>query len=106
MHGGAADMDRGFSIPQRDWEGIARSLGLAPREAEVLKCVLEDQRERDIALTLGLSFHTVRTYLKRLRVKLGVSSRVQLVKRVFAGWPAWVATSHPPVDVAQPGDLS
>jgi len=95
MRDPAPGLNNGFSMSQEAWRGVACALGLARREVEVLECVVADQHEKDIATTLGVSRHTVRTYLKRLRAKAGASSRVQLVKRVFAEYSAWVARSTP-----------
>jgi DNA-binding CsgD family transcriptional regulator len=85
----------GSSFPPAAWRGIAYALGLAPRELEVLQCLVGDQHEADMAATLGLSRHTVHTHLKRLRAKLGGSSRVQLVKRVYAEYLVWLKKLTP-----------
>ncbi|MBI3668279.1 MAG: response regulator transcription factor [Acidobacteria bacterium] len=52
---------------------------LTAREEEVVRLVAEGMRNRDIALKLNVSEHTVRNYLFRVFDKLGVSSRVELV---------------------------
>ena len=88
--------NRRFSLPPEAWQAIANAFGLARREAEVLECVVGDQHENDIALALGLSRHTIRTYLKRLRAKVGASSRVEMVKRVLGEHSTWVGESNPP----------
>ena len=95
MHDVTRQLDYGLSIPAEVWDRIAYARGLAQRELEVLQCVLADQHEGEIAATLGLSRHTVRTYLKRLRAKLGANSRLELAKRVFAEYSAWSAKAPP-----------
>jgi DNA-binding CsgD family transcriptional regulator len=97
------DVDRDLSIPPEGQKGIGCALGLSRREVEVLQCVVGDNHEREIATTLGLSRHTIRTYLKRLRAKLGVGGRVQSVKKVFAKYAAWLQS--PSQSVAPMGDL-
>jgi DNA-binding CsgD family transcriptional regulator len=93
--GGVPQCDYGVSIPPEAWRGIAYAIGLSQREIEVLQCVVADEHEAGIATTLGLSRHTIRTYLKRIRAKLGASSRVRLVERVFQEYSAWAARSTP-----------
>jgi two-component system, NarL family, nitrate/nitrite response regulator NarL len=52
---------------------------LTPRQREVLNLVAEDMKNREIALELGLTEHTVRNYIFQIFEKLGVSSCVGLV---------------------------
>jgi DNA-binding NarL/FixJ family response regulator len=65
------------------WRDLTRSLKLSRRESEILQAVFDDHKESLIANNLGISSHTVHTHLERLYRKLGVSSRVTLVSRVF-----------------------
>ena len=95
MTGSIRESNNGLAFSPQAWEGIAYTLGLARRELEVLQCLVGDQHEADIAATLGLSRHTVRTYLERLRAKTGAHTRVQLVKRAFAAYRVWVR-DYPP----------
>jgi len=52
---------------------------LSKREADVVRLVVDGLNNRDIALQLALTEHTVRNYLFHVFEKLGVSSRVELV---------------------------
>jgi two-component system response regulator DevR len=52
---------------------------LTEREREVFEAVAHGMSNREIALKLHLSEHTVKQHLKRIFEKLGVSSRVELV---------------------------
>jgi DNA-binding CsgD family transcriptional regulator len=70
-------------LTMREWRKLARALNLSPRELQIAKHVVRDDTEHDIAEELGISPHTVHTYLDRLHHKLGVGSRVQLVVRLF-----------------------
>ena len=56
---------------------------LAKREAQVVDLVAEGLTNRDIALKLGITEHTVSNYLFRIYNKLGISSRVELVLYVL-----------------------
>ena len=49
--------------------------GLTPREAEVLRLVAAGKTNRDIAVELVISEHTVARHMQNMFVKLGVSSR-------------------------------
>ena len=71
-------------IEPRAWAELADQLNLAPRELQVVQGVFDDAKEFAIADDLGISPHTVHTYLERVYRKLEVGSRVELVVRVFA----------------------
>jgi len=51
---------------------------LTPREKQVAGLIVEGQRDKTIAATLGLSFHTVRGHLKAIFRKLQVTKRNQV----------------------------
>jgi DNA-binding CsgD family transcriptional regulator len=53
-----------------------KSLGVS--EFQVANLVAEGMRNRQVALKLGLTEHTVSNYLFRIYNKLGISSRVEL----------------------------
>jgi DNA-binding NarL/FixJ family response regulator len=77
---------------------IMRAYSLTAREQQVTRGVSRGLANQEIAAELFLSTHTVRDYLKAIYEKVGVTSRGELVARLFAehhhGDP------HP-VDVAQ-----
>jgi len=52
---------------------------LTPREEQVVALVAEGLGNRQIALELNLSEHTIKKYLFRIFEKLGISTRVELV---------------------------
>jgi len=64
------------------WHRIALAFALSPRELEIVRQIFDDHKEAAIAQALGISPHTVHTYLARVYHKLHVTSRVQLVVRV------------------------
>ena len=57
---------------------------LTPREEEVLALLVRGLKDREIAETLGLSYETTRSYVKTVRRKLGVGSRVEAARRHWA----------------------
>ena len=54
---------------------------LTAREQEVLEKMAEGLANKQIALELSISEHTVKFHLSSLYAKLGVSSRTEAVKR-------------------------
>jgi DNA-binding CsgD family transcriptional regulator len=63
---------------------IVRAYELSPREQQVTQLVAQGCDTAQIAGRLFLSRHTVRDYLKAIFEKVGVSSRGELVARLFA----------------------
>jgi DNA-binding CsgD family transcriptional regulator len=54
------------------------ALSFTPRERQILAQLPGGATYQTIASHLGISPHTVDTYMRRLRVKLGVTNRTQL----------------------------
>jgi NarL family two-component system response regulator YdfI len=54
---------------------------LTARELEVLQLMAQGLANKQIALKLGISEHTVKFHLSSLYAKLGISSRTEAVKR-------------------------
>ncbi len=67
-----------------EWRSLAAGLGLSPRECGIVRAVFDGDSEKRTAERLGLSPHTVHTYLWRIYRKLQVQSREELLVRVFA----------------------
>lgn len=69
-----------------EMDSLARRLdGLAPRERQVLDCILAGMLNKQIAAHLGISIKTVEVYRSRVMEKLSVKSVVELVKLVLDG---------------------
>jgi len=62
------------------WPG--QVFGLTVRESEVASLLLQGLSNREIAESLSISEHTVKTHLKGIFHKVGVSSRGQAVARI------------------------
>jgi DNA-binding NarL/FixJ family response regulator len=73
----ADDLGRKFAALHEDDERIL----LSPRETEVLAAVANGLTNKEIALGLGISRHTVKFHLESLMRKLGVSSRAEAVAK-------------------------
>lgn len=52
---------------------------LSPRQAQIVSLLAEGRADKEIALALGLSTATVRTYLQRMYRQYGSRSRAHLV---------------------------
>lgn len=78
------DFSECFLFSAHEWRGVAEALQLSERELQIIRGVFKDQKEATIAGRLGISPHTVHTYLERVFRKLGVNSRVQVVVRIVA----------------------
>ncbi|MDG4863473.1 helix-turn-helix transcriptional regulator [Streptomyces sp. T-3] len=63
---------------------IAEAYGLTPRELEITQLITRGLPTTEIAATLFISPHTVRDHLKAVFGKTEVSSRGELVARLFA----------------------
>ena len=84
-------------LPQGAWRRIERSLGLSQRGLSIIQSVFDDRSEPAIARELGISAHTVHTYLERLYHRLDVRSRIGLVLRIVAEHLA-MSTDRPTAD--------
>ena len=62
-----------------------RQWKLSPREQEIVRLLVEDRCNKDIATKLNLSLNTVKAYMKLLMLKLGVTSRTGVVGRLLTG---------------------
>jgi DNA-binding CsgD family transcriptional regulator len=65
-------------------EGLRRSCGLTPAEWRAVQGLASGLGPAEIALSVGVSVHTIRTQLKRAMAKAGVHSQAALVTRAFA----------------------
>ena len=57
-------------------------LSLSERELEIADLVFDRKTNREIAAELFLSTKTVETHLRNIFAKLGVSSRVEVARRI------------------------
>ena len=60
-----------------DWPG--RSIGLTPREAEIIALITQGLSNDEIAQRAYLSINSVKTHIRTAYRKIGVSSRSQAV---------------------------
>ena len=73
---------------EEQWRTIADRLELSRCEVQIAKLFFENAQEQSIAGELGISVNTVHTHVKRLYLKVGVRSRLELVVQIVrAPWP-------------------
>jgi len=80
----ASGMVRTFSGTRTSQDAVA----LSERESTVLRQIAEGHSNKDIAKQLGLSVKTVETYKARSMEKLGLHSRVDIVR--YAAGRGWL----------------
>ncbi len=68
---------------EQEWTRIKERLGLPPRQAEILKCVMGGMSDKQVAVATGISVNTVRTHMTRLFRKFGSNDRVELIISIF-----------------------
>ena len=80
---------------------VAAMDGLSRREREIARLLVAGYSGVNVAAIAGLSENTVRTYVRRLYAKIGVSNRADLVRKLVAPEPK---SSAPSSQIAPPPD--
>lgn len=62
-------------------DAAVRSLGLSPRELEIVEALAAGESNKEMARRLGISPNTVKTHLARVYEKLEVQRRVQAIEK-------------------------
>lgn len=62
-------------------DAAIRSLGLSPREVEILEAMAGGDSNKEMARRLGISPNTVKTHVARVYDKLAVQRRVQAIDK-------------------------
>jgi DNA-binding CsgD family transcriptional regulator len=69
-------------------DAAIRSLGLTPRECEILALLASGQSNKELARTLGISPNTIKTHVARVYEKLDVERRIEAIEK--ARWLALI----------------
>ena len=72
-----------FLFSNEEWASLSHSLKFSSRELQIVQGIFSNQTERQTAICLGISHHTIHTYLGRLYRKLNVGDRCELLISVF-----------------------
>src|SRR5579872_708745 len=75
-------------LPCDVWSRLRDSLKLSDRELQIVQGIFEDKKQETIAYGLGISPHSVNTYIQRIYAKLRIGSRPQLIVRVMSEYLA------------------
>jgi DNA-binding CsgD family transcriptional regulator len=62
---------------------VCQQFNLTQREQEVLECLLQGMRSKEIANRMNISPNTVRAFLRLIMIKTGVSSRSAIVGKIM-----------------------
>ncbi len=73
-------------IRHEDWLRIRASLGLSPRELQLVQHIFEGNTLSDIAQDMQLALGTVKTYVQRVYRKLEISSQRELAMVVMIAY--------------------
>ncbi|WP_075350079.1 response regulator transcription factor [Algoriphagus marinus] len=65
------------------FDGFRQKYKLSRRETEIIQLIKEGNQNKDIAEILSLSQQTVETHRKNIHVKLGVTTRIELVNKAY-----------------------
>lgn len=65
-------------------DDLVAAHGLTPREAQVALEMAGGGRNRDVALRMGVSVHTVRRHVERILLKLRIPTRSSVLPRLLA----------------------
>ena len=66
-----------------DWVTISQMLRITHREMQVLRGIWHGRKYTQIGRDLGISKDTVDTHWRHIKAKLGVSSHIEAVHRVY-----------------------
>jgi DNA-binding NarL/FixJ family response regulator len=76
---------------------------LSEREEQVLRQIAHGLTHGQIATRLGISPHTVDTYVKRIRSKLGVGNKAELTRAALLGQLVWRTEDDSEGSPVEPG---
>jgi DNA-binding CsgD family transcriptional regulator len=77
------DQSRPPLFTLEEWRAIVRTLGLSPRQAQVVGLAIQSKRNKEIARILGTSERTIRTHVDESRRRLRAIDRMALAYRVM-----------------------
>lgn len=107
VSGGSPPPLRTAEAPRRAGRQTAKGLdSLSDREVQVLNQVAHGYTHGQIATRLGISAHTVDTYVKRIRAKLGVGNKAELTRVALLGTSARTAAGRGGAEFEHPSALA
>ena len=106
MHDTPKTRKRACFFCEAAWAGISQALSLSEREVEIFQRLILGESEREVAAALATSPRTVRTHLERLRRKLGLHNRTELIVRIFDAHFDWLVQARIPSGCRLKGRLT
>jgi len=100
--GGRLVWDRRYEAPAAD-PAESSAYRLSGREEQVLHQISQGLTHGQIATRLGISPHTVDTYVKRIRTKLGVGNKAELTRAALLGR---LAVGEPPPETPETSETA
>jgi DNA-binding CsgD family transcriptional regulator len=73
----------GRLLSERDWVLLKKRLKLSPRQADVVRHIMDGRSDRQIADELSISLVTVRTHIRRLFRRFDLNDRLELTLHVL-----------------------
>jgi DNA-binding CsgD family transcriptional regulator len=70
-----------------DLSQVSQQFNLTGREREALEYLIQGLSSKEIADRMNISSNTVKTFLRLIMIKMGVSSRMAVVRKVIATNP-------------------
>jgi len=87
-----------FPLPILKWNQMARKMALSAQQTLIVELILCNLSDKEIASQMGITVPTVRTYLQRAYVRMGVDGRMGLVLTILK-------TSNIAVVATAPSDI-
>ncbi|MBI5560619.1 MAG: helix-turn-helix transcriptional regulator [Deltaproteobacteria bacterium] len=75
-------IERVIEKREPDFQKAAKQFGLTKREGEVVRLVCSGMTNREISEELFVSEHTVKSHIKNLMKKTGISSRAGIIAQI------------------------
>ena len=73
----------GEILSQREWDHLAETFALPPRQQEIVQLLFTGMGDKQIATKMGIALPTVRTHMGRLFAKLSVRDRSEVLLTMF-----------------------
>ncbi|MFA5865346.1 MAG: helix-turn-helix transcriptional regulator [Phycisphaerae bacterium] len=67
-----------------EWSTLTAEYSLSRRQNQILQAVFLGLENKEIGTRLKISYHTVRTHLKRLFIRFESANRTDLILNIFA----------------------
>lgn len=77
------DADDRWPFSSHEWQSIVERLTMSPKQADLVRGLMQSKPRRVIQRELDISASTFRTQFDRVRAKLGAEDAMAIALRVF-----------------------